>query len=99
MNIIQVKDLTLPDKEKSPDEYSSIERLSIAAMIVISNFALDFIYSDRSVFKDVVMDEAWSLLAVAQGKALVNKLVRAGRAMNAGVDIVTQNADDVGDEK
>ena len=99
MNIIQVKDLTLPDKEKSPDEYSSIERLSIAAMIVISNFALDFIYSDRSVFKDVVLDEAWSLLAVAQGKALVNKLVRAGRAMNAGVDIVTQNADDVGDEK
>ena len=46
-----------------------------------------------------VLDEAWSLLAVAQGKALVNKLVRAGRAMNAGVDIVTQNADDVGDEK
>lgn len=99
MNIIQVQDLVLPDKEKSPDEYSSVERLSVAAMIVISSFALDFIYSDRSVFKEVVIDEAWSLLGVAQGKTLVGKLVRAGRSMNAAVDIVTQNTDDVGDEK
>ena len=68
-------------------------------MIVISSFALDFIYSDRSVFKEVVIDEAWSLLGVAQGKTLVGKLVRAGRSMNAAVDIVTQNTDDVGDEK
>lgn len=99
MNIIQVKDLVLPGKETAPSEYSSTERLSVAMLIAISTFALDFIHSDRSVFKDVVLDEAWSILGVAQGKALAEKMIRAGRAMNAAVDIITQNADDVGDEK
>ena len=44
------------------------------------------------------MDEAWSFLNVAQGKTLANKLVRAGRAMNAAVYFVTQNAADLADE-
>lgn len=67
--------------------------------MVISTFALDFIHSDRSIFKIVDLDEAWSFLQVAQGKALSNKLVRARRSMNAGVYFVTQNADDLLDEK
>ena len=67
-------------------------------LIVISTFALDFIHTDRSVFKIVDLDEAWSFLNVAQGKTLANKLVRAGRAMNAAVYFVTQNAADLADE-
>ena len=99
MNIIQVQDLVLPGKETPPSEYSSTERLSVAMLIAISSFALNFIYSDRSIFKDVVVDEAWSMLGVAQGKALVGKMIRAGRSMNAGTHILTQNSEDVGDEK
>ena len=67
-------------------------------LIVISTFALDFIHSDRSIFKMVGLDEAWAFLNVAQGKTLANKLVRAGRSMNAAVYFVTQNAGDVADE-
>ena len=93
LNIIQVADLVLPDAETSFEEYTTMELLSVAMLIVISTFALDFIHSDRSVFKIVDLDEAWSFLQVAQGKTLSNKLVRAGRAMNAGVYFVTQNAD------
>ena len=99
MNIVQVQDLTLPDESTTLDSYTNMERLSVAMMMVISTFALDFIYSERGIYKDVLLDEAWSFLRVAQGKALSNKLVRAGRAMQAGVDFVTQNSDDVGDEK
>lgn len=99
MNVIQIQDLVLPDRETAPAEYSSMERLSVVMLIAISSFALNFIYSDRSIFKDVVLDEAWSILGVAQGKALAGKSIRAGRSMNAAVDIVTQNAADVGDEK
>ena len=99
LNIIQVADLVLPDKDTTFEEYTTIELLSVSMLIVISTFALDFIHSDRSIFKIVDLDEAWAFLNVAQGETLSNKLVRAGRAMNAGVDIVTQNADDVGDEK
>ncbi|MFU0789117.1 MAG: ATP/GTP-binding protein [Virgibacillus proomii] len=99
LNMIQVADLVLPDAETSFEEYTTMELLSVAMLIVISTFALDFIHSDRSVFKIVDLDEAWSFFQVAQGKTLSNKLVRAGRAMNAGVYFVTQNADDLTDEK
>ncbi|WP_271014058.1 ATP-binding protein [Listeria seeligeri] len=99
LNIIQVADLVLPDAETGFEEYTTMELLSVAMLIVISTFSLDFIHSDRSIFKIVDLDEAWSFLQVAQGKTLSMKLVRAGRAMNAGVYFVTQNADDLLDEK
>ena len=98
LNIIQVADLVLPDKDTAPTDYTTIEMLSISMLIVISTFALDFIHSDRSIFKMVGLDEAWAFLNVAQGKTLANKLVRAGRSMNAAVYFVTQNAGDVADE-
>ena len=98
LNIIQVADLVLPDKDTAAADYTTIEMLSISMLIVISTFALDFIHSDRSIFKMVGLDEAWAFLNVAQGKTLANKLVRAGRSMNAAVYFVTQNAGDVADE-
>ena len=98
LNIIQVADLVLPDKDTTFNEYTTIELLSVAMLIVISTFALDFIHSDRSIFKIVDLDEAWAFLNVAQGETLSNKLVRAGRAMNAGVYFVTQSSGDVSKE-
>ena len=98
LNIIQVADLVLPDKDTTFEEYTTIELLSVSMLIVISTFALEFIHSDRSIFKIVDLDEAWAFLNVAQGETLSNKLVRAGRAMNAGVYFVTQSATDVSKE-
>ena len=85
LNIIQVADLVLPDKDTTFEEYTTIELLSVSMLIVISTFALDFIHSDRSIFKIVDLDEAWAFLNVAQGETLSNKLVRAGRAMQSCV--------------
>ena len=99
INILQVADLVLPDAETSFEEYTTLELLSISMLIIISTFALDFIHSDRGQFKIVDEDEAWAFLQVASGKTLSNKLVRAGRSMNAGVYFVTQNTDDLQDEK
>ena len=98
LNIIQVTDLVLPDKDTTFEEYTTIELLSVSMLIVISTFALDFIHSDRSIFKIVDLDEAWAFLNVAQGETLSNKLVRAGRAMQAGVYFVTQSSGDVSKE-
>ncbi|HHK2096603.1 TPA: ATP-binding protein [Enterococcus hirae] len=99
LNVIQVADLVLPDANTTMEEYTTIEMLSVSMLMVISTFALDFIHSDTSIFKIVDLDEAWSFLQVAQGKTLSMKLVREGRAMNAGVYFVTQNANDLLDEK
>ena len=98
LNIIQVADLVLPDKDTTFEEYTTIELLSVSMLIVISTFALDFIHSDRSIFKIVDLDEAWAFLNVVQGEILSNKLVRAGRAMQAGVYFVTQSSGDVSKE-
>ena len=98
LNIIQVADLVLPDKDTTFEDYTTIELLSVSMLIVISTFALDFIHSDRSIFKIVDLDEAWAFLNVAQGETLSNKLVRAGRAMQAGVYFVTQSSGDVSKE-
>ena len=98
LNIIQVADLVLPDKDTTFNEYTTIELLSVSMLIVISTFALDFIHSNRSIFKIVDLDEAWAFLNVAQGETLSNKLVRAGRAMQAGVYFVTQSSGDVSKE-
>ena len=95
LNIIQVADLVLPDKDTAPADYTTIEMLSISMLIVISTFALDFIHSDRSIFKMVGLDEAWGVPQCGTGQTLANKLVRAGRSMNAAVYFVTQNAGDV----
>lgn len=98
LNIIQVADLVLPDKDTTFEEYTTIELLSVSIMIAISTFCLDFIHSDRSIFKIVDLDEAWAFLNVAQGETLSNKLVRAGRVMQAGVYFVTQSSGDVSKE-
>lgn len=60
LNIIQVADLVLPDAQSNFSDYTTLELLSVAMLIVISTFALDFIHSDRTKFKIVDLDEAWS---------------------------------------
>jgi len=70
LNIIQIADLVLPDAETSFEEYTTMELLSVAMLIVISTFALDFIHSDRSIFKIVDLDEAWSCAKRSQLKRL-----------------------------
>ncbi len=99
INIVQIADLVLPDADKTQEEYITAEMLSVAMLMIISTFAIDFIHQDRAQFKIVDLDEAWAFLNVAQGKALSMKLIREGRSMNAGVYLVTQNADDLLDEK
>ncbi|MDL2325419.1 ATP-binding protein [Ruminococcaceae bacterium OttesenSCG-928-A16] len=99
LNIIQVDDLMLPDKDKKREEYSAKEILSVAVMMVVSTFNLKFIRTFPDDYKIVNIDEAWSVLNVAQGAELTNRLNREGRAMNAGIWYSVQNASDLQDGK
>jgi len=99
LNVVLIHGLSLPDAETPVDKYTMGEMLSVALLLVLSYFSLEFINQDRGIFKVVLLDEAWSWLQVAEGKAVSNKLVRAGRSMNAGIDFGTQNCADLLDEK
>lgn len=99
LNVLQIQNLELPAPDTNPEKYSLSEMLSVAMMLPISSFALKFIHSNRSVFKVVLLDEAWAVLNTSQGSHLATRMVRAGRSMNAGIYFVTQNANDLLDEK
>ncbi|MGM9988168.1 MAG: ATP-binding protein [Bacillaceae bacterium] len=99
LNVLQIQNLELPAPDTPQEKYNLSEMLSVAMMLPISSFALKFIHTDRSQFKVVLLDEAWAVLNTSQGSHLAMKLVRAGRSMNAGIYFVTQNANDLLDEK
>ena len=97
LNIVQVADLVLPDKGTRFEEYTTMELLSVAMLIVISTFALDFIHTDRSVLRSLI----WMKHGRSERGAGQDAGKQAGarsRAMNAAVYFVTQNAADLADE-
>ncbi|QQZ64673.1 ATP-binding protein (plasmid) [Paenibacillus sonchi] len=95
LNILQIQNLKMPAIDKLPETYSLSEKMSVALMFAIGHFANKFMYHDRSIFKFFLLDEAWALLATQAGKALADMIVRTGRSLKGGADIVTQNPTDV----
>ncbi len=94
---IRTPGLTLPDPRASRETYTRAERISVATLSLVAAYALRLVSRDRSRHKVVLLDEAWFLLASSQGRNLVNRLVRLGRAFNATVLLATQRLEDLGD--
>jgi len=95
MNILQIQNLQLPDRDAKKEDYSLQETLSVTMMLPITAFAMKFVTGERDIFKTFLQDESWALSGSSQGRALLDKLLRAGRSMNAAVYPVTQNVSDI----
>ncbi|UTI63929.1 ATP-binding protein [Paraconexibacter antarcticus] len=95
LTTIRTPGLTLPEPGVSRETYTRAERISVATLSLVAALALRLVSGDRSRHKVVLLDEAWFLLASAQGRAVINRLVRLARAYNATVLLVTQRLDDV----
>jgi AAA-like domain len=94
---IRTPGLTLPDPGASRETYTRAERVSVATLSLVAALALRLLAGDRSRHKLLLLDEAWFLLASTQGRALLNRLVRLGRSMNATVLLATQRLGDLGE--
>lgn len=94
---IRTPGLTLPDPRASRETYTRAERISVATLSLVAAYALRLVSGDRTRHKVVLLDEAWFLLASTQGRSLVSRLVRLGRANNATVLLATQRLEDLGD--
>jgi hypothetical protein len=94
---IRTPGLSLPDPGASRETYTRAERVSVATLSLVAALALKIIAGDRSRHKVVVLDEAWFLLASTQGRSLLNRIIRLGRALNATVLVATQRVADLGD--
>lgn len=94
---IRTPGLTLPDPDATRESYTRSERISVATLSLVAAKALRLVSGDRTRHKIVVLDEAWFLLSSTQGRALVNRFVRLGRALNVTVLLLTQKLADLGD--
>ena len=94
---IRTPGLSLPDPGASRETYTRAERVSVATLSLVAAQALRLVSHERTRHKIVLLDEAWFLLASTQGRTLLNRLVRLGRAMNATILLATQRLADLGD--
>lgn len=94
---IRMPGLSLPEPSAARDTYTRAERVSVATLSLVAAYALQLISGDRSRHKVVGLDEIWFLLASPQGRQIINRLVRLGRAFNATLLLGTHRIADLGD--
>jgi hypothetical protein len=97
LTTIRMPGLSLPDPRATRDTYTRSERVSVATLTLVAAYALRLISTDRSRHKVVLLAESWFLLASPQGRAIIDRLVRLGRAFNATVLLGTQRTADLGE--
>jgi hypothetical protein len=94
---IKARGLSLPAPDIARADYDQSERLGVATLKLIAAYAMRLVSGDRSVHKVVLFDEAWFLLASRDGRRLIDRLNRLGRAENATLILATQLLTDVGE--
>jgi hypothetical protein len=92
--------LTLPDTTISREDYSYEQRLSVALMYLVSQFARRLMHGlDRRLPKTIFLDEAWAITSTPEGAKLVPEVSRMGRSRNTALILVSQNAGDLLNEQ
>ena len=94
---IRTPGLSLPDPGASRETYTRAERVSVATLTLVAAKALRLVSGNRQRHKIVLLDEAWFFLGSAQGRALLNRMIRLARAFNATVLVATQRLADLGE--
>ncbi|SDQ46338.1 ATP-binding protein [Thermostaphylospora chromogena] len=92
--------LTLPDIATNRDDYSYEQRLSVALLYLVSQFARRLMNGlDRRAPKAIFLDEAWAITSTPEGAKLVPEVSRMGRSRNTALVLVSQNAGDLLNEQ
>jgi RecA/RadA recombinase len=92
--------LTLPDSGVGRDDYSYEQRLSVALLYLVSQFARRLMNGlDRHLPKAIFLDEAWAVTSTPEGAKLVPEVSRMGRSRNTALILVSQNAGDLLNEQ
>ena len=92
--------LTLPDAVTNRDDYSYEQRLSVALLYLVSQFARRLMNNvDRTTPKAIFLDEAWAITSTPEGAKLVPEVSRMGRSRNTALILISQNAGDLLNEQ
>ncbi|MGN6215954.1 MAG: ATP-binding protein [Solirubrobacterales bacterium] len=93
---IRTPGLVLPDAGTSRETFTRAERVAVATLSLVAAQALRLVSGNRRRHKIVLLDEAWFFLSSVQGRALLNRIIRLARALNATVLVATQLLGDLG---
>jgi hypothetical protein len=92
--------LSLPDSGVPRDDFSYEQRLSVALLYLVSQFARRLLNSmTPRLPKAIFLDEAWAITSTPQGAKLVPEVSRMGRSRNTALILVSQNAGDLLNEQ
>jgi RecA/RadA recombinase len=92
--------LTLPDTTTGREDYSYEQRLSVALLYLVSQFARRLMNGvERTMPKAIFLDEAWAITATPEGAKLVPEVSRMGRSRNTALVLISQNAGDLLNEQ
>jgi RecA/RadA recombinase len=98
--VFTLSGLTLPDVATTRDDYSYEQRLSVALLYLVSQFARRLMNGlDRRAPKAIFLDEAWAITSTPEGAKLVPEVSRMGRSRNTALVLVSQNAGDLLNEQ
>lgn len=92
---LRIRDLQLPLPGTPRSELLEEERVGQAILRLLAVYALALTSRDASRHAVLCFDEAWVLLADSQGRALVDRISRLGRAQNVTPLLATQALSDV----
>jgi hypothetical protein len=96
LTILQIQGLTLPNEKDNPDSYTPDKVASMGIMISLTALVRKFAFSNRLIFKFIGMDEQWFWNITEMGSKLIDEIIRQGRAINTGMHLIDQNADNIG---
>ena len=77
---------------KGLSQYPDLQSVMI---LILTNFILDQVESDRSVAKRVILDEAWELLKSPAASAFMEYAARTFRKTGSGITFITQGVEEI----
>lgn len=102
LNIVQIQDLKMPEKDKPKKDYTSEEVVASVVMLALAQFAKKFALMNQNKeekdFHVILMDESWMLGKTNQGQELYSFLVRMGRSLFTSTIFNGHSVEDVPEE-
>lgn len=95
ITILETAGLTLPQHDKSTQDYTEFEVASMIVMTVLGVFSRTFATRDYDEKTVEIFDEAWTFTTSDIGSRIFNEMARIGRSANNLLIPVTQSVHDV----
>lgn len=95
LNVLQVDNLHLPNKDTPPEEYSEDNIISVAILFSLTAYMIRFMKMFPNDLTMIAIDEAWNFFQNPAGERLIDKLFREGRSLLSPILLMTQNLTDI----